>query len=225
MGRCYRAQDSSQIFRCDAKQNISPWVQSRLQPVCSLCWASSTTTFEELHTWTWYRNSFCRCLCLVVLWCQAFNYEWLYNVSHTQVIVSSKGMLRTTVKIIYIYPSELDVYVSSNPLLNEVFILKGCLPMFTPGRWGPPRLRVWIYILYNCVPQGEQCPGLCICSLQICPLCLNHFHLYADFYSPLSPDVLLFRLSLHTVHPAHCCQIVFQLSFHYIPLKTFFASS
>lgn len=146
-------------------------------------------------------------------------------VSHTQVIVSSKGMLRTTVKIIYIYPSELDVYVSSNPLLNEVFILKDRLPIFTPGRWGPPRLRVWIYILYNYVPQGEQCPGLCICSLQICPLCLNHFHLYADFYSPLSPDVLLFILSLHTVHPAHCCQIVFQLSFHYIPLKTFFASS
>jgi len=77
MGRCYRAQDSSQIFRCDAKHNISPWVQSRLQPICSLCWVSSTTAFQALHTWTWCANPFCSCLCLVVLWRQAFNYEWL----------------------------------------------------------------------------------------------------------------------------------------------------
>lgn len=80
MGRCYRAQDSSQIFKCDAKHNISPWVQSRLQPICSLCWVSSTTAFEALHTWTWCANPFCSCLCLVMLWRQAFNYEWLYKV-------------------------------------------------------------------------------------------------------------------------------------------------
>lgn len=206
MGSCYRAQDSSQTFRCDAKQNISPWGQSILQPIGSLCCVSSPTAFEALHTWTWCANPFCSYLCLVMLWCQAFNYEWLY-VSHTQIIVSSKGMLRTTVKIIYIYPSELDVYVSSNPLLNKMrsSFLRVVSLLFRSWKMRSPKAGgLDLHPLQLC-PMGGQCPGLCICSLQICPLCLKHFHLYADFSPPLSPDVL----TIPSVHPARCCQIVF----------------